>query len=70
MTLNFLLLYINDLLDYVMCNIVIYADDTTRYFKCDQVSNLWEQLELASELELDQQDTVDWGRRWLVGFIA
>ena len=35
----------------MMCNIAIYADDTTLYSKCDQASNLWQQLELASELE-------------------
>ena len=44
------LLYINDLPDDVICNIAIYADDTTLYSKCDQASNLWQQLELASEL--------------------
>ena len=27
-------------------------------------------LELASELESDLRDTVDWGRRWLVDFNA
>ena len=36
----------------------------------DQVSDLWQQLELASELEYDLQDTVDWGRKWLVDFIT
>ena len=54
------LLYINDLPDYVICNIAIYAD-TTLYSNCDQASDLWQQLELASELESDLQDTVDWG---------
>ena len=38
--------------------------------KCDQVSDLWQQLELASELESDLQDTVDWGKKWLVNFNA
>ena len=33
------------------CDIAIYADDTTHYSKCDQASDLWQQLELASELE-------------------
>ena len=47
------LLYINDLPDDVICDIAIYADDTTLYSKCDQASNLWQQLELASELESD-----------------
>ena len=64
------LLYINDLPDYVICNIAIYADDNTLYSKCDQASDLWQQLELASELESELQDTVDWGRKWLVDFSA
>ena len=64
------LLYINDLPDDVICNIAIYADDTTLYSKFDQASDLWQQLELASELESDLQDTVDWGRKWLVDFNA
>ena len=34
------LLYINDLPDNVICNIAIYADDTTLYCKCDQASDL------------------------------
>ena len=46
------LLYINDLPD-VIYNIAIYADDTTLYSKCDQASDLWQQLELVSELESD-----------------
>ena len=62
------LLYINDLPDDVICNIAIYADDTSLYCKCDQVSDLWQQLELASELETDLRYTVDWGRKWLVDF--
>ena len=57
------LLYINDLPDDVICNIVIYADDTTLYSKCDQASDLWQQLELASELESNLRDTVEWGRK-------
>ena len=47
------LLYINDLPDNVICGIAIYADDTTLYSKCDRASDLWQQLELASELESD-----------------
>ena len=45
------LLYINDLPDDVISNIAIYADDTTFYSKCDQASDLWQELELASQLE-------------------
>ena len=44
------LLYINDLPDDVICDIAIYADDTTLYSKCDQTSDLQQQLELAFEL--------------------
>ena len=46
------LLYINDLPDDVICDIVFYGR--------------WQQLELASELESDLGDTVDWGKKWLV----
>ena len=64
------LLYINDFPDDVICNIAIHADDTTLYPKCDQASELWQQLELAAELESDLRDIVDWGRKWLVDFNA
>ena len=47
------LLYINYLPDDVICDIAIYADDTTLYSKCDQASDLWQQLELASEFDSD-----------------
>ena len=50
-------LNINDLPDDIICGIAIYADDTTLYSKCDQASDLWEQLELVSELESDLQYT-------------
>ena len=39
-----ILLYSNDLPDDVICNIAIYADDTTLCSKCDQ--------ELASGIDL------------------
>ena len=64
------LIYINDLPDDVICNIAIYADDTTLYSKCDQAYDLWQQLELVSELKSDLEDTVDLGRKWLVDFNA
>ena len=64
------LLYINDLPDDVISNIAIYADDTTLCSKCDQTSDLWQQFELASELESDLRDTVDWGKKLLVDFNA
>ena len=50
-------IYINDLPDDVICDIAIYADDNNLYSKCDRASGLWQQLELASELESDLRDT-------------
>ena len=63
-----MLLYINDLPDDDICNTASYADDTTLYSKCDQASDLWQQLELTSELESDLRDNVNWGKKWLVDF--
>ena len=40
------------------------------YSKCERASDLWQQLELASELESDLRDTVDWGKKWLADFNA
>ena len=37
---------------------------------CYQASDLWQELELVSELESDLQDTVEWGKKWLVDFHA
>ena len=64
------LLYINDLPDNVICDIAIYTDGTILYSKCDQASDLWQQLELTSELESDLRDTVDWSKKWLVTLIT
>ena len=55
--------YINDFLDDVICDITIYADDTTLYSIWYQASDMWQQLELVSELESDLRDTVDWGKK-------
>ena len=38
------------------------------YSKCDHASDLWQQLELASELESDLRNIVDRGSKWLVDF--
>ena len=67
---TFFLLYINDLPDDVICDIAIYADDTTLYSKCDRASDLWQQLELAYERESDLQDRVDWGKKWLSSMLG
>ena len=64
------LLYINGPPGDVMCNIAIYAGDTTLYSKCNQASDLWQHLKLASVLESDIRNTVDWGRKWPVDFNA
>ena len=68
LVLHFSIIQINDLPDEVVCDTAIYADYTTLYSSCDQTSDLWQQLELASELESDLRHTVDWGRKWLVDF--
>ena len=34
-------LYINNLPDDVICNIAIYADDTTLHYKYFQASDMW-----------------------------
>ena len=62
------LLYINEFPEDVIYDIAIYADDPTLYSKCDWASDLWQQLELASESDL--RDMVDWGKKWLVDFNA
>ena len=59
---------INDSPDDVICDTAIHVDGTNLYFKCDQASGLWQQLELASEIESDLQDTADWGKKWLADF--
>ena len=62
--------YINFLPVDVIYYIAIYADDTTLCSKCDQTSDLWQQLELAFKLESDLRDTVDWRKKLFVDFNA
>ena len=57
------LLYINDLPDDIICDIAIYADDAALYSKCDRASDVWQQLELASELESVLSETLWTGVR-------
>ena len=33
-----------------------------------QVYDIWQQLELTSELDSDLRDIVDWSREWIVDF--
>ena len=58
------LLYIDNH-DDVICNIAIFADNTSFYRKCDQASNFWQQQELPAELESNLWDPVEWGRKWM-----
>ena len=50
-------------LDDVICYIGLSVDDTTFYSKCDQVSYMWQEPELVSELESESLWTGDWGRK-------
>ena len=60
----------NDLPDDVTCSIAIYADDTTLYSKCDQTSDLWQQLELDSNLNLTHETLQAKGTKWFADFNA
>ena len=64
------LLYINDFPGDAICNVAIYAYNTTLYSNYDQASDLRQQLELAFELESDLGDTLNWYRKWLVDINA
>ena len=44
---------------------VIEGFECDLYSKCDQESDLWQQLDLAS-----QRNIVDWDKKWLVDFNA
>ena len=46
------------------------CDHVQQFYGNCQILALWQQLEFASELESDLQDTVDWGKKWLVNFSA
>ena len=59
------LLYSDDLPDDVISDI-----DVTLNTRCDQVSDLRQELELASELESHLRDTVDWGKFCLIGLMV
>ena len=46
----------------------MFTDYNAVYSKCDQKSNLWQQVQVACERESDLKDTIDWGRKWLGDF--
>ena len=58
---------LNDM-NQLKCYIAIYVDVATLYSNCDQASDMWQQLKLASKLESDLQETVEWGKKWLIDF--
>ena len=61
------LIYINDLPDRLICDLVIYADDTTLYSSLDEKANSEEQrLALAKSLESDLSRISDWGNEWQI----
>ena len=48
---------------------LIYADNTTLLSKCNR-AYLWKHLELASEVESDLRDTVEFAWKWVVDVSA
>ena len=46
-------LFLLTLMTFLILIAAIYSDDTTLYFKCDQASDLLQEVELASEFEFD-----------------
>lgn len=65
------LLYTFNFSNDVICNIAMYP--LTLYANCNQASDLWQQLGLASELETDLRDSsvycMSWVKKWLVDFM-
>ena len=51
----------------ILLSVAIYI---ALYSNCDQVSDAWQQLQLASKLESDLWDTVDWDSKWFIDFNA
>ena len=68
LTLSVILLSMMMTLLSILSGIMHLIYGSNLYFKWDYASDLWEQLELASELESDLRDTVDLGRKWLNDF--
>ena len=54
----------------LMAFLLLLSMMLTLYFKRDQASDLCWQLELASKLESNLRDNVDWGRKSLIDFNA
>ena len=58
------LLYISDLPDDVICDITIYADETTLYSKCDQASKLLSGSKVSSVFHSSEVDKMRTRNFW------
>ena len=61
------LIFINDLPDNLISKLAIYADDSTIY-SCIPKSDMFSQVEMAGEIELDLKSFVEWDKKWMVTF--
>ena len=61
-----LLICINNLLGYALCNISVYGDTITPFSNFDQASDLWQQVEMVSHLP----GILNWGMEWVVDIDA
>ena len=62
------LVYINDLPDSVVSNLVMYADDTTLFNSIDMSKSPIHRQKLCDILNSDLQTIKEWGCEWLVSF--
>ena len=46
----------------MMLSVILLSMMLILYYKCDQASDLWQQFQLASELESDLRATSDWAK--------
>ena len=44
----------------MMLSVILLSMSMMLFSTCDQGSDLWQQLDLASEFESDIRDTLDW----------
>ena len=58
------LMFINDLPDNLVCNLVMYADDSTLYSCLDEKSDNQNRLDLVNSLELDLDHITTWADNW------
>lgn len=60
------LMFINDLPDNLICELVIYADDSTLYSCLDMKSGNQERIDLVNSLESDLSQVSAWAEQWHV----